>query len=100
MQIGHILLEETERHDGFRAFLYLINEEECTSRLNSFLCQGRNYGDDAVHVKVRQKGRFILRFTFEVDLYITLKLLTQMPDGSGFPHLSGSAKQNRFVDAA
>ena len=39
MQIGHILLEEAERHDCFGTFLNFINEEERAAWFNPPLRQ-------------------------------------------------------------
>ena len=100
MQIGQVLFEETERHDSFGAFLYLVDKEKCASWLYTFLCQGGDFGDDAVDVEVGQKGCLILRFTFEVYLYITFKLLTEMSYGGRFTDLSGPTEQDWLVDAA
>ena len=50
------LLEETERHDGFGAFLYLVDEEERASWLDPFLCQGGDFGDNAVYVDIKRNN--------------------------------------------
>lgn len=100
MQGRHVFFEKTKGHDGFGAFLYLVNKEEGLAWFDSATAQCGNLGNDAGYIEVGKKSRLVLRFSFQVDFNVAGKLSAELSDGSGFPDLSCSPKEYGLAGVA